>query len=367
MAAGCALAIARRRHLSGRWPTGWLKPATPPCCWRWCATQAHRFRRSLRDALRFARDLPALQAPLATRADLPLAYAFELFWPPRPTCAAPADPVSGRFPGDRPHRPEHREGGPGPPRPARTPTRSNRSSISSPAVRWCSPSRPRGLLGVDRQTAERILIDRDGEALVAALKVLGMNGRRPSRPSTSCASRERTAAGRQRHAGVVLCLRFTFFEQGSRACDLLGLGDSSSNDVSITGPASYCLIFLLLEVFHSISSATMLRVNSSSSKKTLDYCVRGVHTDHMFSLPVRVPVHFVESCFRRRRHGWLTDQGRNRIFMWLCHADDFVPITLQLRTSMENKTELVDLTADIVAAYVGNNAVPATDLPNLDQ
>jgi predicted transcriptional regulator len=32
---------------------------------------------------------------------------------------------------------------------------------------------------------------------------------------------------------------------------------------------------------------------------------------------------------------------------------------------MENKTELVDLTADIVAAYVGNNAVPATDLPNL--
>ncbi|MFO1088299.1 MAG: MucR family transcriptional regulator [Hyphomicrobiales bacterium] len=32
---------------------------------------------------------------------------------------------------------------------------------------------------------------------------------------------------------------------------------------------------------------------------------------------------------------------------------------------MESKTELVDLAADIVAAYVGNNAVPASDLPNL--
>lgn len=32
---------------------------------------------------------------------------------------------------------------------------------------------------------------------------------------------------------------------------------------------------------------------------------------------------------------------------------------------MDTKTELVDLTADIVAAYVGNNAVPATDLPHL--
>lgn len=32
---------------------------------------------------------------------------------------------------------------------------------------------------------------------------------------------------------------------------------------------------------------------------------------------------------------------------------------------MENKTEIVELTADIVAAYVGNNAVPSTDLPSL--
>ena len=32
---------------------------------------------------------------------------------------------------------------------------------------------------------------------------------------------------------------------------------------------------------------------------------------------------------------------------------------------MENKTEIVELTADIVAAYVGNNAVPATDLTSL--
>jgi predicted transcriptional regulator len=32
---------------------------------------------------------------------------------------------------------------------------------------------------------------------------------------------------------------------------------------------------------------------------------------------------------------------------------------------MDSKTELVDLTADIVAAYVGNNAVPVSDLPNL--
>ncbi|MGI9463801.1 MAG: MucR family transcriptional regulator [Aestuariivirgaceae bacterium] len=32
---------------------------------------------------------------------------------------------------------------------------------------------------------------------------------------------------------------------------------------------------------------------------------------------------------------------------------------------MENKTEIVELTSDIVAAYVGNNAVPSTDLPSL--
>ena len=32
---------------------------------------------------------------------------------------------------------------------------------------------------------------------------------------------------------------------------------------------------------------------------------------------------------------------------------------------MENKTEIVELTADIVAAYVANNAVPAVDLTNL--
>jgi predicted transcriptional regulator len=32
---------------------------------------------------------------------------------------------------------------------------------------------------------------------------------------------------------------------------------------------------------------------------------------------------------------------------------------------MENKTELVELTAEIVAAYVGNNPVPQSDLPKL--
>ena len=32
---------------------------------------------------------------------------------------------------------------------------------------------------------------------------------------------------------------------------------------------------------------------------------------------------------------------------------------------MENKTEIVELTADIVAAYVGNNAVPSAELPSL--
>ena len=32
---------------------------------------------------------------------------------------------------------------------------------------------------------------------------------------------------------------------------------------------------------------------------------------------------------------------------------------------MENKIEVVELAADIVAAYVGNNAVPASDLPVL--
>jgi predicted transcriptional regulator len=32
---------------------------------------------------------------------------------------------------------------------------------------------------------------------------------------------------------------------------------------------------------------------------------------------------------------------------------------------MENRTEIVELAADIVAAYVGNNAVPASDLSGL--
>ena len=32
---------------------------------------------------------------------------------------------------------------------------------------------------------------------------------------------------------------------------------------------------------------------------------------------------------------------------------------------MENKTDIVELTSDIVAAYVGNNAVPSSDLPSL--
>ena len=32
---------------------------------------------------------------------------------------------------------------------------------------------------------------------------------------------------------------------------------------------------------------------------------------------------------------------------------------------MEDKTEVVDLAAEIVAAYVGNNAVPTTELPSL--
>jgi predicted transcriptional regulator len=32
---------------------------------------------------------------------------------------------------------------------------------------------------------------------------------------------------------------------------------------------------------------------------------------------------------------------------------------------MENKSELVEFAADIVAAYVGNNSVPVTELPSL--
>ena len=34
---------------------------------------------------------------------------------------------------------------------------------------------------------------------------------------------------------------------------------------------------------------------------------------------------------------------------------------------MENKTETIDMTADIVSAYVGNNSVPASELPALIQ
>ena len=34
---------------------------------------------------------------------------------------------------------------------------------------------------------------------------------------------------------------------------------------------------------------------------------------------------------------------------------------------MENKTDAIDMTADIVSAYVGNNTVPASELPSLIQ
>jgi predicted transcriptional regulator len=34
---------------------------------------------------------------------------------------------------------------------------------------------------------------------------------------------------------------------------------------------------------------------------------------------------------------------------------------------MDNKTDTIDMTADIVSAYVGNNSVPASELPSLIQ
>lgn len=34
---------------------------------------------------------------------------------------------------------------------------------------------------------------------------------------------------------------------------------------------------------------------------------------------------------------------------------------------MENKTDVIDFTVDVVAAYVGNNTVPAAELPGLIQ
>ena len=38
---------------------------------------------------------------------------------------------------------------------------------------------------------------------------------------------------------------------------------------------------------------------------------------------------------------------------------------MKVDTSMENKSELIEMTADIVSAYVGNNSVSTTELPNL--
>jgi predicted transcriptional regulator len=37
----------------------------------------------------------------------------------------------------------------------------------------------------------------------------------------------------------------------------------------------------------------------------------------------------------------------------------------RFQMNSQNKSEVVELTADIVAAYVGNNAVPTAELPNL--
>lgn len=34
---------------------------------------------------------------------------------------------------------------------------------------------------------------------------------------------------------------------------------------------------------------------------------------------------------------------------------------------MDEKSEIIEMTADIVSAYVGNNSVPATDIPSLIQ
>ncbi|MGZ3367035.1 MAG: MucR family transcriptional regulator, partial [Caulobacteraceae bacterium] len=40
---------------------------------------------------------------------------------------------------------------------------------------------------------------------------------------------------------------------------------------------------------------------------------------------------------------------------------------LQDKAEMEERAEIIEMTADIVSAYVGNNSVAATDLPSLIQ
>src|ERR1700739_4493334 len=47
------------------------------------------------------------------------------------------------------------------------------------------------------------------------------------------------------------------------------------------------------------------------------------------------------------------------------YADD--PLLRHAEMKMDDKSEIIEMTADIVSAYVGNNSVSATDLPSLIQ
>jgi uncharacterized protein (DUF2336 family) len=170
------LTIARRRQVSGlvaeRLAETRLGPVLLALARNPGATLSPETFGLLCDA---AASLPALQAPLATRADLPPAYAFELFWHVPPDLRRH---LLTRFLVDTQAvgkivRSIEKAG------------LVSRGAIDAVEVEsfvellaagqiGFAVQALSGLLAVDPATAERIVVDRSGEALAAALKALGM-------------------------------------------------------------------------------------------------------------------------------------------------------------------------------------------------
>jgi len=122
-----------------------------------------------------AADLPALQAPLATRADLPPAYAFELFWHVPPDLRRH---LLTRFLVDTQAvgkivRSIEKVGLVSQGTVEAGEVESFVELLAAGQVGFAVKSLA-GLLAIDPRTAERIVVDRNGEALTAALKALGM-------------------------------------------------------------------------------------------------------------------------------------------------------------------------------------------------
>jgi hypothetical protein len=67
----------------------------------------------------------------------------------------------------------------------------------------------------------------------------------------------------------------------------------------------------------------------------------------------------------------LAVKDENRLLLFLRRINTIRIIRslsqIQMERIMDNKTDTLDMTADIVSAFVGNNSAPASELPSLIQ